>query len=329
MGAPRSGTTLTANILNRHPEIFAAGENLFFEDIFTRRAELGDLSDPASQIAVIDRLLSLYGRYNQPDDQTRVDAMIAHSDFAEGLKRNATSYRALLSYFMQRQAQHAGKAQWANSTPKDIFHASAILDFYPDAKLVICIRDPRDFLASYKHRWQVSAHGDRLRALYHPVVTAALWRSSANQIQHVLISAPAENIAIVRYENLTHEPEKTVRELCASLNTDYHDDLLDVTTHNSSQNNADRRGIFTSSVDAWDRLLSPEETSVTQAINAETMRHFGYTPTSARARPLRLMALWLSAPFSACRAIWANRKHRGPLAGYVIRRTASLFKRAA
>jgi len=42
VGTPRSGTILTAKILGRHSHIFMPGETHFFDDIYSRRIELGN-----------------------------------------------------------------------------------------------------------------------------------------------------------------------------------------------------------------------------------------------------------------------------------------------
>ena len=75
VGPPRAGTTLTANILGRHSRVFMAGENHFFEDIYTRRDDLGDFADPAARRRTVERLSTIYGRHNQQVDQQRVDRL--------------------------------------------------------------------------------------------------------------------------------------------------------------------------------------------------------------------------------------------------------------
>ena len=59
IGAPRSGTTLTANILGRHPNIFMPGETHFFDDIYHRKSKLGNPSDEINREAIIKRLSKL------------------------------------------------------------------------------------------------------------------------------------------------------------------------------------------------------------------------------------------------------------------------------
>lgn len=156
IGTPRSGTTLMARVLNRHSCIFMPGETHFFPDIYAQRDELGDLpsSDAVSQ--VWDKLVSLYRRYNEPNDQARIDAILENVDLRESLRSSLKSYREILTRFMEVQAEQEGKARWGNNTPKDLFYVEDILDFYPDVQFIVCVRDIRDFLKSYQKKWKIT-----------------------------------------------------------------------------------------------------------------------------------------------------------------------------
>lgn len=171
VGPPRCGTTLTARMLGRHPAIFMPGETHFFEDIYARRQELGDPTDAAARARIIERLQTLYGRFREPPDQTRIERLFAGSDLRAALNR-AHSYREIFSAFLEAQMGAVGKRRWGNQVPRDLFELDRIFAFFPDARVVACLRDPRDFLLSYRDKWQRDKEGreaERLRKLYHPV----------------------------------------------------------------------------------------------------------------------------------------------------------------
>jgi Sulfotransferase family len=73
LGTPRSGTTLVAKVLGRHSQIFMPGETDFFDDIYSRKKELGDPQDPEARQKIVARLATLYGRYNHSADQQRIE----------------------------------------------------------------------------------------------------------------------------------------------------------------------------------------------------------------------------------------------------------------
>ena len=77
VGTPRSGTTLTAQILGRHSTLFIPGENHFFEDIYVRWSPRWSGATPQERSSMVERLATIYGRYNQLEDQPRIDALLA------------------------------------------------------------------------------------------------------------------------------------------------------------------------------------------------------------------------------------------------------------
>ena len=172
VGAPRSGTTLTARILGAHPELFMPGETHFFEDVFPLREQLGqpDTEEGAKRIA--EKLMTLYGRYNEPSDQARIETLFSADSLAQEICANCTDYEQVLSLFMSRQMPDS-KQTWGNNAPRDIFSIGDIAGFYPRAKIVLCVRDPRDFMGSYKGKWRATnkPEVERLQQLYHPIIT--------------------------------------------------------------------------------------------------------------------------------------------------------------
>ena len=56
VGTLRSGTTLMANILGRHTELFIEGEFHFFDDIYSKRQVLGHPSTPKAFEAIYNKL---------------------------------------------------------------------------------------------------------------------------------------------------------------------------------------------------------------------------------------------------------------------------------
>ena len=107
----------------------------------------------------------------------------AASDLANVLQ-GCRNYSEVFGRFMELQMQVVGKARWGNNAPRNLFSAATIKIFFPAAKLIVCVRDIRAFLYSYKGKWEVTSeeHVERLKKLYHPVVTSYLWKSSMRQL---------------------------------------------------------------------------------------------------------------------------------------------------
>lgn len=328
VGTPRSGTTLTANILGRHSRVFMPGENHFFEDIYARRSEIGDLASTESRAALAMRFRNIYGRYNQQEDQAAIDRLFRQDGVEQQFLAACGEYRAALNEFMALQLKETGKLRWGNNTPKDVFHIREILSFYPDAKIVVLVRDIRDFILSYKNRWQVTTrqHKERLKELYHPVVTSLLWKSSVRQIHALRKCVPAENLAVIHYEDLVTSPSATVQYLCNVIEEEYEPGMLSVETHNSSEQ-VSESGVFSSSVGRWQEKLPSEEAFIAQKLAGDDLLQLDYQLTPLSVKPAKVMSIVLSTPVALYRALAANRGKRGPLIPYLFRRSKSLLFR--
>ena len=323
VGTPRSGTTLAAKILGRHPRLFMPGETHFFDDIHSHAKADGTFGEEDRQ-GIRDRLATLYGRYNEPTDQERIDHLLGQGcDFQAAAW---TSYRDALTAFMRAQMEHEGKVRWGNNAPRDIFHVKTIVRFYPDAKVVVCVRDPRDFLVSYKGKWRSTAEDEveRLRSLYHPLVTSLLWKSSMKLVPSIRERVPEGNLFILPYETMVADPEGTVRRLCETIGEEYDPAMLDVDTYGSAHGDQGR-GVFSSSVGRWREHLSDEECWIAQRTCAAEMQALGYAPEPVRPSRLKVLAIKAAAPAALVRALHANRHKRGPLLPYLLKRAGALL----
>lgn len=326
VGTPRSGTTLCARLLGGHSTVYTGGENHFFEDVYARREQLGAPGgDAAAREAVIERLRSIYGRHNQPEDQALIERLDADGGLRAHLRARCRDYAQCLDAFMRFQMQDSGKQRWANNTPKDIFHAAEILGLFPGAKFVVCVRDVRDFMLSYSGRWQVTTpeHRERLRALYHPVLTAMLWKSTVHRALRLHAAEGPQRVLLLRYEDLVQEPEGAVRRLCGFLDIDFEPGMLAVGGHNSSRTDV-QAGIFTDSVGRWRKELPAEDAWLGERVAGPLLEQLGYARGRMPVSWWRAAARAGSFPAAVLRALWSNRAVRGPLLPYLGKRMRGL-----
>jgi hypothetical protein len=328
VGTPRSGTTLTARILGRHSRLFMPGEVHFFEDVYSRRKELGAPENADCRTKIVERLATLYGRFNEPEDQRRIEKLFEDPAIRSEMESPCGSYGEILSTFMEIQARSEGKSRWGNNAPRDLFSMEDIFSFYPDAKILLCIRDVRDFLISYRDKWKATSaeNSNRLRMLYHPVVTSLLWKASARKIAALEENDPGSQFMLVRYEELVGRPEQTVRKICEFIGEGFEPDMLDIQSSNSS---ADSRGegIFASSVGRWRGSLAEVDVRVAQILTRKELERLGYPVEKVRAGRIQVAGKFLSAPYAFWRALAANREKRGPLISYAMRRAAPFLRR--
>ena len=332
VGTPRSGTTLTARMLGAHPRVFMPAETHFFDDIYARRGRLGRPGSDTWAAAVAGRLSTIYKRQHEGGYQKRLAADLSDTDALHRLIDGCRNYRAVLSRFMEAQMAAAGKARWGNQVPRDIFNTGDIVDFYPDARVIVCIRDPRDFLASYGAMKSVVKphHVGRHQRLFHPVVTSLLWLSTVRRVPAVERQVRPGNLLVLRYEDLVGDPPAAARRICALIGEDFDPAMLAVRQNNSSDG-ATREaggGIYATSVGRWRQTLPPEQAWLAQRITGQWLPAFGYRAEPVSANPLRVAALVLGFPVALARGLHANRGKRGALLPYLARRVASLLRTA-
>lgn len=306
------------------------GETHFFDDIYARRQVLGEPCEARAADAIAARLSTLYERFNEPDDQHRIHSLGGKNALRQMLGTSCRTYGDVLSRFMKFQMrQHPGKVRWGNNVPKDIFYVKDILRFYPEAKFVICVRDIRDFLFSYQYQWTKTSpeHIERIKKLYHPILTSLLWKAAVKQIRVAQDLVPPDHLLIMRYEDLVTQPEATIHTLCQFLQEPYDENMLQIEVNNSSFE-VQEHGIFSTSTQRWKQHLSCEHVYIAECIVRPELQQLGYPTANVQPNALKLLHIAASFPYALCRALHANRSVRGPLLPYLKRRMAAFLASA-
>lgn len=332
VGTARSGTTLTAGIIGRHSHIFMPAETHFFDDIYSRRQQLGNPSNPESMRRICARLSTLYRRQHEGQYQKKHADFFKDADKITQLMGPCIDYRDVFSRFMEIQMERTGKVRWGNQVPRDIFNISEILKFYPDARIVVCVRDLRDFLLSYSAMKNVvpSKHVMRQKSIYHPVVTGLLWRATVRYIQTIKQQVAPDHLLILRYEDLVSKPEVAARSICQLMEVDFEPQMLDVSDNNSSKGSGSDKtvGIFCTSVGRWQNNLPSEHVYIGQKIAGQELHKLGYEQVSVTVNPFKVMLIVLQFPIALMRGLYANRAKQASFLPYIFKRLGALLRNA-
>jgi hypothetical protein len=277
VGAPRTGTTLTHSILSRHPRVHIYNEIHFCERILETMG--GEEAVARRLTEAVERML-VHAHEWAPG---RDDAAGGCRLLEEEARRLGGTAPALLEAFLSLDARAHGKTIWGDSSPQDILYLGQLKAWFPGARFVCLVRDPRAFLASYKSYSRKGHPGYRDR--YSPLPVAMLWRSYMTAQQEALGEPWAADLHTLHYERLVTDPEGEVARLCAFLGLDFTPDLLDVDSRNSSyvhysQNR--QRGISRESLDRWREVLSPTEIWLVEKVCGAQMTRLGHAISGAR-----------------------------------------------
>jgi len=185
LGFPRSGTTLLEVILEGHPKVASLEEHELFAD--SVQQFMGRPSD-------LDRLLH---------------ATPAMLDAARG---------AYWSRVAQSGIDVAGKI-FVDKYPLNTLKLPLIARLFPDAKILLACRDPRDVVLScFRHRFKMSAPIYELLT----VDGAARYYSAAMQLLVRLLSLFALNVCLVRHEDLVTAYAREMKRICDFLALEWH-----------------------------------------------------------------------------------------------------------
>lgn len=196
---PRAGSSLLQRMLSVHPDIHTESESWIL-------------------------LRPLYWfRYN--DDEAAYDPSVerrAVSEFFEGLPRGIDDWfeaaREMYGNLYRCRLQQTSGSIFLDKTPRYSTVLPEIRKLFPDAAYVILVRNPIAVLTSILSTW-----GTTIWDLPHyrrDLLTAP--RMIADMIDH-----PPGRSAVIRYEHLVTDPERSIRKICSILRINYRSDMID------------------------------------------------------------------------------------------------------
>jgi hypothetical protein len=175
--------------------------------------------------------------------------------------------------------------RWVEKTPANRNHIRPILARFPQAKILVTLRDPRAILAA-----QIALEKTRQTGRFSTYYVIAHWRVAAKLARSIREhEIPG---LVVQYEWLVGEPASTMKEVCAYLEIDFDANTVLTPTKIGrfwSGNSAARINfsqISTEPVTRWQRELSQDEIGWVEWHCRDLMPEFGYEPRLSR-RELR------------------------------------------
>jgi len=272
VGQQRSGTTLLTAMLSAHPAIAIAPETGFLNQWWTIRHWYGDISVP-KRFEEFWADFTTQGRFSHSGvDPVALRARIAGEDTVD--------YPTVYSCYLKEYARRVGKARWGNKVP--FRHAGRLLAWYPNARIVYLVRDPRAVFASMlKVPWGSKGVARQAR----------LWRRTIESLREL---RDDPRVTWVQYERLVGEPEAELSRICAAIGEEYTSEMIHGRSKESSPvvnregwakghlDKAIEKPVLTESVDKWRQELSPFQVAAIEHVLRREMAEFGYTQITER-----------------------------------------------
>jgi len=309
-GPARSGTTLVALLLSVHREIMVASDPYltFFRSLRAaimrhQPAEIARAFDPASplqdyyfteaRIAIMDAIQrgTLAVPFDPDEWETFFERSVARGsvmapDLAAQFGRlRGGDYAEIFGHALEIVATVRGGAdrRWVGF--KDVWiieFFSAIARTYPDARMVVVLRDPRAIMAS------MLAIDDPTQVA-HPLSYARHWRKHVAFIEHYRHDPRlAGRLHVLSLEALVADPEAETRALCAFLDVDFDPAMLDSRRYfdyatgaawaGNSSFERKTEGFNRALIEKWRQRLPPPIRKLTDMVCGPEMSLAGFSP---------------------------------------------------
>ncbi len=222
LGFPRSGTTLLEQVLASHPDVVALEERPTLDPV---------LDDFFGDTAALDRLMAM-------------DHAVAN--------RQRTDYWRRVAEF----GIHAEGKVFIDKVPLNTLYQPLIAKLFPDARIILAQRDPRDVVVScFRRRFQPN----RLVIEYTDLTRTAQFYDRVMQVAELYRAWLPLPVHVHRHESLIDAFDTETQALCAFLDLDWRasmrDFVLTAERRDIRTPSADqvRRGIYREGMGQWRR----------------------------------------------------------------------------
>jgi len=282
-GHPKSGTSLLRNLLDGHPQLVVYPEESLFFRRFLPAARDKEL---AEKLNLADELLIHIFTWNQgssppsqegfPDrDYSAFPFEQVRQAFRQRVGGQTRHEGELLSAavlaFGEVSGQIEGARWWVEKTPYNETYAEQIFAWWPEARCIHIVRDPRDNYASYRQK-----HPD-----WNAKVFARNWANSTQQGSRNQDRFGQDRYWILTYETFVQSPEETIRKLCQFLEIQERPALRQPTRAGQSWAGNSMfqdqfSGISAAAVNRWQENLDPTDVLIIEAITGHLMARLGF-----------------------------------------------------
>lgn len=193
-GSPRSGTTMVQNILDSHPDICGGPE-------FDR----------------IPGIVDLRNKLRASVDSGRISVFCSKEDVDREIG-------LLIVRLLSAYAEERGCKVISEKTPWNVLVFQDLMEIFPEAKFVFCVRDPRAVVASMLQVGErAKANGKHSPPFTRSIFAAIRTIKAANSAG---FSAASDRVLPVVYERLLANPEQETKSICDLLRVRWSEEML-------------------------------------------------------------------------------------------------------
>jgi len=269
VGCRRSGTTLMLNALNRHSEVgLFPGETHFLDDVVQKIHSF----TPGMLPKIVERMDDAIWMADVPGAEAVDVARCIEASVGEN-----TSARMFFRSFLQQAADMQNAHVWGEKTPTHVYHVETLKEWYPEARFIHMVRDPRGVAASHVYRMSRKAFPDvspRLAYIHYTFPRIIYrWKTAAALARKY--DALYDDYMVLRFETFLNDPGRVMREICSLINIPFQSHMLDLPVYHSSYN-VDNAGVDTGAAQRWRKKSPGWANRVIELVCKYYMQQFDY-----------------------------------------------------
>lgn len=212
IGTRRSGSNLLRLMLNQLPDIAAPHPPHILHHMIPLVPGYGDLEIEENFMLLVDDVCRLV-EYNPVTwEGVNLDRKVIAQRCHE------RSLVAIFGAVYGLMADSKGARTWCCKSLDNIYYLPTIEAYFKEAKYIYLYRDGRDVAVSFRKAVIGEKH------FYH---IAREWAATQKLALSLRDKIGPRRFFSIKYEDLTHDTEKTMRGLCGFLDAPYSDSMLD------------------------------------------------------------------------------------------------------
>ncbi|MBM9514821.1 sulfotransferase family protein [Desulfogranum marinum] len=325
VGNSRSGTTLLARVLSKHTQVHILNETHFLTSYEEQRKSFVQL-EQQEKIDLINLFLTV--EYKGINYQNK------HHEYSKEAKdlfarcAECKTFPSLIAFLFKYAGEKKGKTICGDQTPAHIFYTEDILKFFPNAKFINIVRDPRAVLLSQKNKWKAAKKMHQplrevVRAFfnYHPITTSLLWKRGIEAGTRAQSDLSPNVFHTIQFEQLLEDSEAVLQKLCSFIEVEFESGMLDVNVSMSSnETDEGKKGIRREVMNHWRKRLSETEIFISERINGELAEKEGYQRTHVKAGIFSLLSYSCYFPIHLVMAFLFNMSRTGNPISYISKK---------
>jgi hypothetical protein len=275
VGTPRSGTTLLRLLVDSHPDIAIAPESAF---LFRVTSLWDKVLSRGSNRYSISKFLGMLRMLPQVRDWIPVNC---NTDYVMSHCGQEITLATVLDAVYHSYAAEKGKIVWGDKTPKNLHSIDAILSLYPEARIVIVVRDCRDVALSL-------SKAEFSHASY--ISSSIRWQSDV-EFAIKAIEKYSNNVFVLKYEDLLSAPDDSLKVLMDFCGLREEPKLLErYATHDDdvvhTKSSLYMKPVSKNNLAKWKKSMSDSDIRDIEALAKEGLEYFDYPVVNPNANIL-------------------------------------------